>query len=44
MLDLTAGAIAGGAICLTGHPFDTIKVRMQMEDVSLIKCIKNTFK
>ncbi|MES1911344.1 MAG: hypothetical protein MHM6MM_003789 [Cercozoa sp. M6MM] len=27
--DLAAGTIAGVAICLVGHPFDTIKVRVQ---------------
>ena len=26
--DLTAGSIAGLAICLSGHPFDTLKVRL----------------
>jgi solute carrier family 25 carnitine/acylcarnitine transporter 20/29 len=29
--DLVAGTAAGGAICLVGHPFDTLKVLMQMQ-------------
>jgi len=38
--DLTAGSVAGLAICLSGHPFDTLKVRMQMEQkASLFKSI-----
>ncbi|KAL4501441.1 hypothetical protein ABPG72_021248 [Tetrahymena utriculariae] len=43
--DLTAGSIAGLAICLTGHPFDTLKVRLQMGDgdSSLLKCIKQMY-
>jgi solute carrier family 25 carnitine/acylcarnitine transporter 20/29 len=29
--DLVAGTIAGFGICATGHPFDTVKVLMQMQ-------------
>lgn len=42
--DLAAGSVAGLAICLTGHPFDTLKVRLQMDsERSLLKCIKNMY-
>lgn len=27
----TSGTVAGIALCLTGHPFDTIKVRLQTQ-------------
>jgi solute carrier family 25 carnitine/acylcarnitine transporter 20/29 len=39
--DLAAGSIAGVANVLSGHPFDTIKVRMQMLDTKLIPCIQS---
>lgn len=39
--DLAAGSMAGVANVLSGHPFDTIKVRMQMLDTRLTTCIKN---
>jgi solute carrier family 25 carnitine/acylcarnitine transporter 20/29 len=42
--DLVAGTAGGFAICLSGHPFDTIKVRMQMTQLSLTNCIRLTMK
>ncbi|EGR27872.1 mitochondrial carrier protein, putative [Ichthyophthirius multifiliis] len=43
--DLTAGSVAGLAICLSGHPFDTIKVRLQMEkNQTFSKCIISMYK
>lgn len=42
--DLVAGTIGGFAICLSGHPFDTIKVRMQMTQLSLSNCIRLSVK
>jgi len=39
--DLAAGSMAGVANVLSGHPFDTIKVRMQMLDTRLSTCVKN---
>ncbi|CAG9335353.1 unnamed protein product [Blepharisma stoltei] len=42
-MEFSAGICAGVAITLSGHPFDTIKVRMQTGHVhSLFKCIKIT--
>jgi len=29
--DLVAGTACGAAACLVGHPFDTVKIRMQMD-------------
>lgn len=31
LVDLLAGTVAGFAICAVGHPFDTLKVLMQMQ-------------
>lgn len=41
--DLTCGTAAGIAICLSGHSFDTLKVRMQMEETTLLLAISRTF-
>jgi hypothetical protein len=41
----TAGAIAGSAQCVLGHPFDTAKVRMQASSTmyrSTLHCIRQT--
>lgn len=29
--EITAGTVGGVAICLVGHPFDTLKVRLQTQ-------------
>jgi len=39
--DLAAGSIAGVANVLSGHPFDTIKVRMQMLNTKLGACVRS---
>lgn len=39
MRDLFAGTISGFANLVSGHPFDTIKVRMQMSGLSLSACV-----
>lgn len=39
--DLAAGSLAGVANVISGHPFDTIKVRMQMIDTKLFACIRS---
>lgn len=39
--DLAAGSLAGVANVLSGHPFDTIKVRMQMTETRLTTCIRS---
>lgn len=42
-MEFLAGTMAGVAITLSGHPFDTIKVRMQTGNVhGLFDCIKRT--
>ncbi|CAD8053128.1 unnamed protein product [Paramecium sonneborni] len=44
-IDLAAGSISGIANCISSHPLDTVKVRMQMSDdgvvTTLQKIIKN---
>ena len=35
--EMVFGSIAGFTICLVGHPFDTLKTRMQIQNVSLRK-------
>jgi len=42
--DCAAGAASGFAMVLTSHPFDTIKVRMQMGEPSIMACIKHIYK
>lgn len=45
-----AGTVAGVAVCLVGHPFDTLKVRLQTQPVhnpvysGLIDCFVKTIK
>ncbi|EFA86528.1 mitochondrial substrate carrier family protein [Heterostelium album PN500] len=42
--DSIAGTVAGAACLFTGHPFDTIRVRLQTSStpVGIIECLKNT--
>jgi len=42
--DLIAGSIAGLTIVLTGHPLDTIKIRMQMLQTGFMKTSRNLVK
>lgn len=42
--ELIYGSLAGLAICLGGHPFDTIKTRMQMEHKPLLKTVTSIMK
>ena len=45
-----SGTVAGVAVCLVGHPFDTLKVRLQTQPVNkpvykgLIDCFFKTLK
>ena len=39
--DLLAGSLAGVANVVSGHPLDTVKVRMQMLEVGFLKCMKS---
>lgn len=39
--ELVYGSFAGLGICLVGHPFDTMKTRMQMENKNLLSTVKN---
>jgi len=45
-----SGTVAGIAVCLVGHPFDTLKVRLQTQPVNkpvysgLIDCFFKTLK
>ena len=39
--ELIYGSIAGSLLCLGGHPFDTLKTRIQMERLSLLSTVKN---
>ena len=42
--DVTAGSMCGVAICLSAHPFDTIKVRMQMSPKEgLLQIVRQTW-
>lgn len=44
-MEFIAGTMAGIAVTLTGHPFDTVKVRMQSGSFDgLINCILRTIK
>ncbi|GAM24392.1 hypothetical protein SAMD00019534_075670 [Acytostelium subglobosum LB1] len=42
--DSVAGTVAGAACLFTGHPFDTLRVRLQTSTTKLgmIECLKNT--
>lgn len=48
LTDFLSGTAAGISICLSGHPFDTLKVRLQLSDyskhnnINLLKLIQNT--
>eukprot|EP00117_Sycon_ciliatum_P027776 scpid80308/ scgid1063/ Mitochondrial substrate carrier family protein G; Solute carrier family 25 member 20 homolog A len=48
--DVVAGTCGGIAICLVGHPFDTLKVRLQTQPTDhplysgLFDCFKKTLK
>eukprot|EP01015_Nassula_variabilis_P000849 TRINITY_DN1046_c0_g1_i5.p2 TRINITY_DN1046_c0_g1~~TRINITY_DN1046_c0_g1_i5.p2 ORF type:complete len:256 (-),score=-9.78 TRINITY_DN1046_c0_g1_i5:221-988(-) len=42
--DLLSGSVGGFAISLAGHPFDTVKVRMQMLSQSLSRTLSSIFK
>lgn len=49
--DITAGTVGGISICLVGHPFDTLKVRLQTQPTGseavykgLGDCFKQTLK
>eukprot|EP01095_Lingulamoeba_sp_RSL-Kostka_P005635 TRINITY_DN1704_c0_g2_i2.p1 TRINITY_DN1704_c0_g2~~TRINITY_DN1704_c0_g2_i2.p1 ORF type:complete len:301 (-),score=72.71 TRINITY_DN1704_c0_g2_i2:80-982(-) len=48
--DIIAGTAGGISICLVGHPFDTIKVRLQAQSgpnpvySSTMDCVKKTYK
>lgn len=48
--DVAAGTCGGVAICLVGHPFDTLKVRLQTQPTEnplysgLFDCFKKTLK
>ncbi|KAI9106114.1 mitochondrial carrier domain-containing protein, partial [Phlyctochytrium arcticum] len=45
---IISGALAGGATVVAGHPFDTIKVRLQTHplnsNLSMTQCLRNTIK
>ncbi|KRX02797.1 Mitochondrial carrier domain [Pseudocohnilembus persalinus] len=43
-LDFFSGSLAGFGICLSGHPFDTIKVRMQMSQMSILQAVTYSYK
>jgi solute carrier family 25 carnitine/acylcarnitine transporter 20/29 len=40
--ELVYGSFAGLGICLAGHPFDTTKTRMQMENTGIFKTVRTT--
>ena len=48
--NVLSGTIAGVAVCLVGHPFDTLKVRLQTQPVNkpiykgLTDCFLKTLK
>jgi len=48
--NILAGTVAGIAVCLVGHPFDTVKVRLQTQPINnpiysgLIDCVYRTLK
>lgn len=37
--DLSSGVVAGVSSVVVGHPFDTVKVRLQTNQMSLVQCI-----
>ena len=43
-ISVLSGTLGGMAQVLVGHPFDTIKVRLQTKEVKAIDCLKNTLK
>jgi hypothetical protein len=40
--DFVCGSLSGVGTCLSGYMLDTAKVKMQMEKVSMIRCIMST--
>lgn len=42
--ELILGSFAGVAICLVGHPFDTVKTRMQYSNKPLLYTVRSTIK
>jgi len=48
--NIIAGTVAGVAVCLVGHPFDTLKVRLQTQPIhnpvysGLADCFYKTLK
>ncbi|KAM9994823.1 hypothetical protein ACTFIY_001006 [Dictyostelium cf. discoideum] len=44
--DSIAGTVAGAACLFTGHPFDTIRVRLQTSNtpIGIMECFRNTIK
>jgi solute carrier family 25 carnitine/acylcarnitine transporter 20/29 len=45
ILDLIAGSICGTFICISSHPFDTVKVRMQMMNkATFFKVLTSTYR
>jgi len=48
--NVVAGTVAGIAVCLVGHPFDTLKVRLQTQPINnpvysgLVDCFYKTLK
>ena len=48
--NLVSGTVSGIAVCLVGHPFDTLKVRLQTQPVDrpvykgLLDCFVKTMK
>lgn len=43
-VSLLSGTVAGMAQVLVGHPFDTVKVRLQTKEVKALDCLRNTLK
>ena len=41
--DLICGSFAGLVYCVTGHPLDSVKVRMQTGTLTLQACIRSTY-
>ena len=48
--NVVAGTVAGIAVCLVGHPFDTLKVRLQTQPINnpiyagVVDCFYKTLK
>jgi len=48
--NVVAGTVAGVAVCIVGHPFDTLKVRLQTQPINnpiysgLADCFYKTLK